>query len=207
MTTIPADLAEIIAIHRGLFGGFTMMADEAKEEKPETAETKSDDKDEALGENGIKALRAEREAREALEAQVKELKGAKETLDALAKVFVKDGEKPDATVDLAAKVTDVIKRLDAADAKAERDALAKQVAKEAGVTDASDIELIGQQADEEAMKALAKRLGGTPVEQDRKRRGVPGPDQSAGRGGSNSGRPTSIAQVMEERRAAREKNH
>ena len=84
-----------------------------------------------------------------------------------------------------------------------RDALAAKIATDAGVTDARDVALIQAQPDEAAMKALATRLAGDPADADRKRRGVPKPDLSAGRSGG--GRPSSVAQVMEERRAAREK--
>ncbi len=40
---IPAELAEVIATHRALFGGFTMMADEAPAEAPEADVEPSDD--------------------------------------------------------------------------------------------------------------------------------------------------------------------
>lgn len=77
---MPAELAEIIATHRALFGGFTMMADEAPIEpeaagQPNEAETPGDHATDAekLGEGGKKAIQAEREARKQAEKALADL--------------------------------------------------------------------------------------------------------------------------------------
>lgn len=199
---MPVDLADIIDTHEQLFGGLVMMAEEPAETPP--AETPPEGKpegkpEEKLQEGGIKALQAERDARKALEAKVKELEGAKGVLDKLAEVFAKDGQKPDPNADLAAQVAELLKRDEDAKAEKARDALAKSVAKAHDITDVDDIDLLARQTDEEAMKALAARLKGVPASRG------PKPDPSQGRGGGTKGRPMSVAQVMEERRAARAK--
>lgn len=197
---MPVELADIIDTHRRLFGGMVMMADEPddKPDEPKPAED-ADPKPEPLGEGGKKALQAERDARKTLEAKVKELEGAKGVLDKLAEVFAKDGEKPDPNADLAAQVAELLKRDEDAKAEKARDALARQVAKASEITDVDDIELLAKQPDEDAMKALAARLKGVPAAK------TPKPDPSQGRGGSKTDRPTSVAQVIEQRRAARAK--
>ena len=76
----PVELQEIIDTHRGLFGGFTMMADKAPEtpdpqaspadEAPETPDPQAAPADESLQ----AALTAERQARVTLEAQLTQFK-------------------------------------------------------------------------------------------------------------------------------------
>lgn len=80
--TIPAELAEIIATHRALFGGFMMMADEAGGDAPaggaegdKPADADGADKpgdDEQLGDAGKKALAEERQARKKAERELRD---------------------------------------------------------------------------------------------------------------------------------------
>ena len=197
----PVELAYIIDTHRRLFGGLVMMAEEPAETPP--AETPPEGKPEGkpedkLQEGGIKALQAERDARKQLQKEVDALKGAQQTLDKLAEAFAKDGT-PDPGADLAAQVAELTEWRRGREAEDARDALAKSVAKAHDITDVTDIDLLARQTDEDAMKALAARLKGVPAAK------TPKPDPSQGRGGSKTGRPTSVAQVIEQRRAARAK--
>lgn len=209
--TMSAELAEIIAAHKAIFGAAIMLADdggaepkgdEPKGDEPDGGPDSGDKSGEKLGEAGIKALQGERDARKALEKEVADLKSAKTTLDALQRAL-NPGKEPDPTADLTEQVAALAKKLEDREAEDARDALAKTVAADAGITDVNDVALIKAQGDEAAMKALAARLKGTPVATGGR---IPRPDPSQGmRGGSGSGRPTSVREVMEERRAARKK--
>ena len=57
---IPAELAEIIATHKALFGGFTMMADVNDETPPSEAPAEQEPTADDLGDAGKRALAAER---------------------------------------------------------------------------------------------------------------------------------------------------
>lgn len=86
----------------------------------------------------------------------------------------------------------------------------EKVARRHGITDDDDLALIATARDAEAMDKLAARLAPKADEGvDKSKPGKPGtpkPDPSQGQGGgSGAVRPTSVAQVMEDRRAAREK--
>ena len=187
-STMPAELAEIIATHKAIFGATIMLADdggEPKGDEPKGDEPDGDeggDQGEKLGEAGLKALQEER--------------------DALQKAL-NPGKEPDPTADLTEQVAALAKKLEDREAEDARDALAKSVAAGAGITDVNDVALIKAQGGEEAMRALAARLKGTPVAAGGR---IPRPDPSQGmRGGSGGGRATSVREVMEERRAARSK--
>lgn len=87
--------------------------------------------------------------------------------------------------------------------------LVEQVARRHRITDDEDIALLAAATDADAMGKLAARLAPKADEGDKSKPGKPGtpkPDPSQGKGaGSGAVRPTSVAQVMEDRRAAREK--
>ena len=112
---MPAELAEIIATHTALFGGFTMMADEtpdAGDAGDQQTDGDGDDSDAAkddLGDAGKRALAAER--RRAKQAE-KDRDALQAQLDKIA-----DADKSEAQ-----KATDR-----AAKAEEERDALAAQL--------------------------------------------------------------------------------
>lgn len=91
-----------------------------------------------------------------------------------------------------------------------RDNQVNAAARRHGITKDEDLELLRAAKDEDALDKLAARLA--PAQDDEAstktpgKPGTPKPDPSQGRGGGSEGaRPTSIAQVMADRRAAREK--
>lgn len=86
----------------------------------------------------------------------------------------------------------------------------EKVARRHRITDDDDLALLATARDAEAMDKLAARLAPKADEGGDKNKpgkpGTPKPDPSQGKGaGSGAVRPTSVAQVMEDRRAAREK--
>lgn len=207
--TIPTELAEVIALHRELFGGFKMTAappeadpkpadDGAKKDAGNEKESdKKAEQDKPLGPNGEKALAAERDARKKSDAEVAALKTQ---MSRLAEAFgVKPADsKPDGEdkVDALAKAVDTILHNSAVD----------RVARDHGITDANDLALLREQANEQAMERLATRLKPATGEDGKtKTSAAPRPDRSAGKGGGDSGgAKQSVSQVMAERRKARE---
>ena len=200
--TIPTELAEIIAIHKSLFGGWTMTATppEPDPNQPDGAKPDDDGKDDGdklLGPNGEKALAAERDARKKSDQKVAALEAQ---FAKLAEAFgVKpDESKPDGAdkVDALAKAVDTILHNSAVD----------RVARDHGITDADDLALLREQANEQAMERLATRLKPATGEDGKtKTSAAPRPDRSAGKGGGDSGgAKQSVSQVMAERRKARE---
>lgn len=145
---MPADLAEIISIHRQLFGGFVMEgpedppADPAADGTPPTNEPPATGDEDGLGEAGKKALAAERKA----------------ARDALARANAAEAKLQ--AIEDAGK-TELQKATDAA-AKAQREAeqtrqeLARErVARKHQLSDDDTALLSG---DEEQMERLAARL-------------------------------------------------
>ena len=200
--TIPAELAEIIAIHKSLFGGWTMTATPPEPDPNQPDGTKpdeggKDDGDKPLGPNGEKALAAERDARKKSDQKVAALEAQ---FAKLAEAFgVKpDESKPDGAdkVDALAKAVDTILHNSAVD----------RVARDHGITDADDLALLREQANEQAMERLATRLKPATGEDGKtETSAAPRPDRSAGKGGGDSGgAKQSVSQVMAERRKARE---
>lgn len=201
--TIPTELAEIIAIHKSLFGGWTMTATPPEPDPNQPDGTKPDDDggkddgDKPLGPNGEKALAAERDARKKSDQKVAALEAQ---FAKLAEAFgVKpDESKPDGAdkVDALAKAVDTILHNSAVD----------RVARDHGITDADDLALLREQANEQAMERLATRLKPATGEDGKtKTSAAPRPDRSAGKGGGDSGgAKQSVSQVMAERRKARE---
>ena len=201
--TIPTELAEIIALHKSLFGGWTMTATppEPDPNQPDGAKPDDDggkdDGDKPLGPNGEKALAAERDARKKSDQKVAALEAQ---FAKLAEAFgVKpDESKPDGAdkVDALAKAVDTILHNSAVD----------RVARDHGITDKDDLALLREQANEQAMERLATRLKPATGEDGKtKTSAAPRPDRSAGKGGGDSGgAKQSVSQVMAERRKARE---
>ena len=180
--TIPTELAEIIAIHKSLFGGWTMTATppEPDPNQPDGAKPDDDggkdDGDKPLGPNGEKALAAERDARKKSDQKVAALEAQ---FAKLAEAFgVKpDESKPDGAdkVDALAKAVDTILHNSAVD----------RVARDHGITDKDDLALLAEQATGEAMEKLAKRLQPAKNDDDgaKPKRRPPAPDHTQGRGG------------------------
>ena len=180
--TIPTELAEIIAIHKSLFGGWTMTATLPEPDPKQPDGTKPDDDggkddgDKPLGPNGEKALAAERDARKKSDQKVATLEAQ---FAKLAEAFgVKpDESKPDGAdkVDALAKAIDTILHNSAVD----------RVARDHGITDKDDLALLAEQATEQAMEKLAKRLQPAKNDDDgaKPKRRPPAPDHTQGRGG------------------------
>lgn len=180
--TIPTELAEIIAIHKSLFGGWTMTATppEPDPNQPDGAKPDDDggkdDGDKPLGPNGEKALAAERDARKKSDQKVAALEAQ---FAKLAEAFgVKpDESKPDGAdkVDALAKAVDTILHNSTVD----------RVARDHGITDKDDLALLAEQATGEAMEKLAKRLQPAKNDDDgaKPKRRPPAPDHTQGRGG------------------------
>ena len=180
--TIPTELAEIIALHKSLFGGWTMTETppEPDPNQPDGAKPDDDggkdDGDKPLGPNGEKALAAERDARKKSDQKVAALEAQ---FAKLAEAFgVKpDESKPDGAdkVDALAKAVDTILHNSAVD----------RVARDHGITDKDDLALLAEQATGEAMEKLAKRLQPAKTNDDgtKSKRRPPAPDHTQGRGG------------------------
>ena len=179
--TIPTELAEIIAIHKALFGGWTMTETPPEPNPNQPDGTKpdeggKDDGDKPLGPNGEKALAAERDARKKSDQKVAALEAQ---FTKLAEAFgVKPADsKPDGEdkVDALAKAVDTILHNSAVD----------RVARDHGITDADDLALLREQANEQAMEKLAKRIQPAKNDDDgaKPKRRPPAPDHTQGRGG------------------------
>lgn len=180
--TIPTELAEIIALHKSLFGGWTMTATPPEPDPNQPDDAKPDDDggkddgDKPLGPNGEKALAAERDARKKSDQKVAALEAQ---FAKLAEAFgVKpDESKPDGAdkVDALAKAVDTILHNSTVD----------RVARDHGITDKDDLALLAEQATGEAMEKLAKRLQPAKNDDDgaKPKRRPPAPDHTQGRGG------------------------
>ena len=162
---IPADLTEVIATHKALFGGWTMTAtppegdDGAKPDAP-PAGTADPKPDAPLGEPGLKALQAERDARAKAEADLATLRKQ-----------VEDASKTDEQ-----KAADDLKAAQALAATTTLTALKYEVAADKGLDLKLAVRLNGTtkaelEADADNLKPL---LGAKP--------GTPKPDQSQGKG-------------------------
>lgn len=148
---MPDELQQIINLHRAIFGGWTMMADEAAAppaagQQLEGQQSPTPDagsaRDEQLGDGGKRALDAERRRARDLE---KQLKAANDKLTAIA-----DAEKTDLqrAADAAAKAQQ--------EADAARQELARErIARKHRLSDDDTALLSGP---EEQMEALAARL-------------------------------------------------
>ena len=179
--TIPTELAEIIALHKSLLGGWTMTETppEPDPNQPDGAKPDDggkDDGDKPLGPNGEKALAAERDARKKSDQKVAALEAQ------FAKLAEAFGVKPDESksdgadkVDALAKAVDTILHNSTVD----------RVARDHGITDKDDLALLAEQATGEAMEKLAKRLQPAKTNDDgtKSKRRPPAPDHTQGRGG------------------------
>ena len=127
-----------------------------------------------LGESGLKALHAERDARKVLEAEVSNLRKG---LAALAGTTT--DAKSDPIEALTQRLADMQDRID----KADHARQVADVARDAGITDAKDIELLGMATDEATLQRLVERL--TPQAGQIATQGVPrAPQPDPTQGGS-----------------------
>ena len=192
-------LESAFARNQARFGGYTMKADPDPDPKDpkdggnqtEDPAPKDDpDEDKPLGPNGEKALKSERDARKAVAAELATLKQGL----AAALGGNEDGGKP-STDDALAAITSQL-----ADMKHENTVLA--LANQHKITDPGDIDLLRATRDGDALAKLAARLA-TPTPTGGNDGGKPKPDPTQGGDRKPHGKPTSVAQVIADRRAAR----
>jgi hypothetical protein len=206
----PLSIQALIDFHRETFGGWKMEGDDGEPEqsggnpeggKPDGEQTG----DKPLGPNGEKALQAERDARKAAETKAQQAAADQQSLmQRLAEALgVKDKDAKSTT-------DDIVATLQAQMATLTRNNLVLEVANENQITDKDDLGLLRDfTGNEDGLRKLAARL--KPSSTDTGNNGgtngrrPPTPDQSQGRGaGADGARPSSVAQVMADRRAARE---
>lgn len=168
-------------------------------DKPDTPTPKD------VAEKGDGKGRPDEDLHSKVEAQQKvnrDLEGKLNTLkDGLKAALGIEDKKAD-PADLVARLQEQLDRLT-------HDNLVSDVARRHKITNDDDLALLATARDADAMDKLAARLAPKADDGDKSRPGKPGtpkPDPSQGKGaGSGAVRPTSVAQVMEDRRAAREK--
>lgn len=221
----PDTIQALIDYHRRTFGGFVMAEDgkdrddlvvrfveppdEGKSDDGKSDEGKSDDGKhpyvDVLGEAGKKALKAERDARQALERQIAEMKSSQIDPKKLAEAF---GIKPE---DAKSSGDDMVATLQKQVSDMQQETRLFRIVAKHQITDDDDIDLLRSIGDEQAMEKLATRLakassrdGKDDEESDEKRRRRPRSDKSQGQSWGGNNRPGSVAQVIEDRRAARE---
>lgn len=148
---IPSELAEILATHKAIFGGFTMMAGEPSA----TEGGQSTDEPEPLGENGLKALHAEREAHKQAKKLLADLQARVDAVEAEKLSDLERAQK--AAADAQAEV-----------ANAKREALRYRLAATNGISE-EDAALFLTGDTEEAMQAQAERLAARNADEARKR--------------------------------------
>lgn len=203
---------DVLAFHRNNFGGFVMQDDGGDGagqdgdgadggDDPDTGDGGTGE----LGDAGKKALQRERDARKAAE---KSASAMQDKVNALI-----DGLKTGLGVEAAGSddPVELINGLRTEIDGLKHTTLVDAVARRHGITDDDDLEFLRSAKDQAAMAALAKRLAPAKGDDDEGDKGKkkptgPRPDPSQGRGsGGDGSRPSSVAQVMEDRRAAREK--
>ena len=164
---MPADLAEVIALHGEMFGGWVMEStDPPPAEPPVTepeppSESAVEDGDEQLGEPGKKALAAERKAARDAQRRLAEAEAKLQAIEDAGKTELQKA------TDAAAKA-----QTDADDA---RQQLARErVARRHSLSD-EDVELLS--GDEEQMERLAARLAQVATDPPPRAHPVPGIDR------------------------------
>lgn len=190
---IPAELQAIIDADRERFAGWRMMADPPngadgagksdppkKDDPPEAGKkddpAKKDDADEALGEAGKKALDAERAQNKELRQQLASVKAFQ---DGLAKLVNPDGDPKVTPEDAIKQLGEKVEALTHAN-------LVKDIAREFGITEKDDIDLLAELKTEDRIRGLAERLkpadNGEGDDGKKSKRSYR-PDPSAGKGG------------------------
>ena len=159
---MPSELAEIIETHRRVFGGFTMMADEAPkgpEQEPADSSQKEDE--------GFKSAESK--------ARVKEQLGKLAPLEKLVEALA-----PEQAADPMKAVEDRLQAAEQRAAQAEHRALVAEVT--AGLSP-DDVEVVSKISDPVVMAEIAKRLRDASADQPGNARRTPRPDMSVGSGG------------------------
>lgn len=198
----PETVQALIDFHREAFGGYQMVEDgdaDATDDKGGDGNAPEDQDDNLnLGEAGKRAIRIERDARKDLERQFAEVKSS--LAEALG-IKTKDAKSEDVVAELQKQIQDM-----------QHDNLVFRVVTDPKhqITDEGDLELVKACKDEETMRRLATRLAkkaddtSSGTAQGRR---FPRQDPNQGRGGGTEGRPTSVAAVRAERKAARAKRN
>jgi hypothetical protein len=184
---MPAELAEIIATHRDLFGGFTMMAEDGAstepvvsgQPNPTPAATAAKVDEQQLGDGGQKALKSERDARKSAEQQVADLRAQVDALKPLQEQMTRLSDAFGAPK--GASTEDVVGQLQSQLAELRHDNLVNAIARDHRIVDAADIELLKTASDEASMTKLATRLNPEPGKP-----GTPKPDLTQGTQGSDN---------------------
>lgn len=153
----PAELQQIIDLHRDMFGGWTMMADEAADSATTSPASQpqdgapqppaSDARDEQLGDGGKKALDAERRRARDLE---KALKAANDKL-----AVIEDAEKTELQ-----RATDAATKAQQEAESARQELARERIARKHRLSDDDTALLSGS---EEQMEALAARLASATI--------------------------------------------
>jgi len=156
-----------------------------------------------LGDAGKKALESERAARKDAEKKAADIATAFEALKSGLKVGLGIDSKEDDPAAIVSGLQDQLSKLT-------HQNLVSDVARRNGITEDDDIELLRSATDKDVMEKLAARLkpaaegeGAGGAGNGSNGKGRPKPDPSQGKGGGGA-KPTSVAQVMADRAAARE---
>ena len=202
---MPAELAEIIAIHRREFGGF-VMEELPNQSEPSAGDNAGDSGKQDQGADGFKSehskqsvladLATARQERNELRAKVEKLEPLAAQLEKLTKARApepNDGDGEQATVDTLAAIQ---KRLDEADLRASVEALARKHK----IDSDEDVALLASISDAKQREALAARIA--PGDQGNKKNWPPRPDPSIGKGGG-AGSPRTVAEARKEALARR----
>lgn len=202
--SFPADLAEIIDIHRNLFGGWVMVdpdPDDPDGGGPDDPDGGGPDDGEKLGESGLKTLQKERSKRKDLEKEVNALKAFQTQFTAAVSALTGADTGKAKPEEAMQQLIDRVDNLTHTN-------LVERVAREAKITEEDDIALLRKMSTEDEIRALAARLkpsDKTDADDTKTKDRRPRPDRSTGHGGGdNPARPGSVTEVMEARRKARE---
>ena len=173
---MPSELAEIIETHRQIFGGFTMMADEAPkdpEQEPADSSQKEDEgfKSAESKARGLEDLHSTRQENQQLKEQLGKLAPLERLVEALA---------PEQAADPMKAVEDRLQAAEQRATQAEHRALVAEVT--AGLSP-DDVEVVSKISDPVVMAEVAKRLRDASADQPGIARRTPKPDMSVGSGG------------------------
>lgn len=135
----PADLAEVIALHKAMFGGWVMQADD-----PEAPQGEGEPAPDPAG--GFKSPESRDSVLSDLATERSERKRLQKQIEQLQQALGVDAKSKD--VDLGAEIARLTTRLDVSD-----------LARQHGVTDADDLATLTAIADAEVRAKAAERLG------------------------------------------------
>ncbi len=198
--------AQVIRFHRNAFGAALMSAEKTVSAAGVEPQVPSEPEQNTHATTGVEDsgkggkaavladLAGERRKRQELEQTVAQLRSG---LTQALGIDEKDAEKGDLT-SVVATLTEQVAEM------ATRTAV-ERLARQHGITADDDIDLLMSVTDETARARMAARIAPGPSEDPKGGAKTPRPDPSQGKGGNDGAvRPTSVAQVMADLRAARE---